>query len=214
MITRQRAIELVESYLAVMEWPGGGPTPEPAVYAVEEHSVGWLAFWESAAFVRTGDARFGFGGGGSHVLVDREDGSLHFVPNARDDDEGWEDHYLLQVKGVRRPDPLAAEVRALARSAGAVAAMGHLRKRAPGLSLRQARSYLTAVRDGAEPPEELASLTRKAPRWPLWPVETLAGPVEAPSGPVEAPSGAVGTPSGPADTSSGPVEAPSGPVER
>ncbi|MEK2491025.1 YrhB domain-containing protein [Kitasatospora purpeofusca] len=178
MISRERAIELVESYLAVMTWPGGGRAPEVAVYAVEGHSVGWLAFWDTAAFRRTGDARFSFGGGGSHVLVDREDGSLHFVPNARENDEGWEDHCLRQVKGVRRPDPLAAEVRALVRSAGAVAAMGHLRKRAPGLSLQQARAYLTAVREGAEPPEELASLTRKEPRWPLWPVETLAGPVE------------------------------------
>ncbi|MFJ4792463.1 YrhB domain-containing protein [Kitasatospora purpeofusca] len=178
MISRERAIELVESYLAVMTWPGGGTAPEVAVYAVEEHSVGWLAFWDTAAFRRTGDARFSLGGGGSHVLVDRHDGSLHFVPNARENDEGWEDHYLLQAKGVRRPDPLAAEVRALVRSAGAVAAMGHLRKRAPGLSPQQARAYLTAVREGAEPPEELASLTREEPRWPLWPVETLAGPVE------------------------------------
>ncbi|MEV0189817.1 YrhB domain-containing protein [Kitasatospora purpeofusca] len=180
MISRERAVELVESYLAAMTWPGGGPAPEVAVYAVEEHSVGWLAFWDTAAFARTGDARSGFGGGGSHVLVDREDGSLHFVPNARDGDDGWEEHYLLQVKGFRRPDPLAAEVRALLRSAGAVAAMGHLRKRAPALSLQQARAYLTAVREGAEPPEELAGLTREEPRWPLRPVETLAGPVVEP----------------------------------
>ncbi|KJY35929.1 YrhB domain-containing protein [Streptomyces sp. NRRL S-495] len=178
MISRERAIELVESYLAVREWPWDGPVPEVAVYAVEEHSVGWLAFWDTAAFARTRDARSSFGGGGSHVLVDREDGSLHFVPNARDLDEGWEDHYLLQAKGVRRPDPLAAEVRALLRSAGPVAAMGQLRKQAPKLSLRQAKEYLVAVREGAEPPEELASLTRKEPRWPLLPVETLSGPVE------------------------------------
>ncbi|MFJ8434781.1 YrhB domain-containing protein [Kitasatospora sp. NPDC094019] len=177
MISRERAIELVESYLAGTTWPGGGPMPEVAVHAVEEYSVGWLAFWDTAAFVRTWDARSSSGGGGSHVLVDREDGSLHFVPNARENDEGWEDHYLLQAKGVRRPDPLAAEVRALARSGGAVAAMGHLRRRAPALSLQQARSYLTAVREGAEPPEELAGLTREEPKWPLWPVETLAGPV-------------------------------------
>jgi hypothetical protein len=34
------------------------------------------------------------------------------------------------------------------------------------------------VRDGAEPPEELASLTRKEPKWPPLPIETLAGPVQ------------------------------------
>ncbi len=177
MITRERAIALVESYLATKDWPWE-QAPEVAVYAVEEHSVGWLVFWDSAEYARTRDARFSFGGGGSHVLVDLEDGSLHFVPNARDRDEGWEEHYLWETKGVRRPDPLAAEVRALARSAGAVAAMGHLRKRAPELSLSQARAYVEAVRDGAEPSEELAAPTRREPRWTVWPVETLAGPVE------------------------------------
>lgn len=34
------------------------------------------------------------------------------------------------------------------------------------------------VRDGAEPPEGLASLTREEPRWPPLPIETPAGPVE------------------------------------
>ncbi|WP_406115030.1 hypothetical protein [Kitasatospora purpeofusca] len=46
-------------------------------------------------------------------------------------------------------------------------------------------------REGAEPPEELAILTRKEPRWPLWPVETLAGPVELLAGPVEPRTGPV-----------------------
>ncbi|MET8703298.1 hypothetical protein ABZW10_31225 [Kitasatospora sp. NPDC004723] len=173
MIDKERAIELVECYLA-----GDGPAFERVVHAVEEYEVGWLVFWGPAASARAGDGGGRPVGGNSHVLVDRYDGSLHHVPDAWWPTEGWEDHYLLQTKGVRRPDPLAAAVRELVRSAGAVAAMRHLRRQAPGLGPREAKAYLAAVRDGAEPPEELAALTRKKPTSPLWPVETLAGPVE------------------------------------
>ncbi|MFF7454726.1 hypothetical protein [Kitasatospora sp. NPDC008115] len=171
MIDKERAVGLVESYLAgdLSE----GTRPERAVYAVEEYEVGWLVFWGP---VRS--ARDRIVGGNSHVLVDREDGSLHYVAEAWWQEEGWEDHYLLQTKGVRRPDPLAAEVRGLLRSDGAVAAMRHLRRRAPRLGLVEARAYLAAVRDGAEPPEELAGLTRKERTTPYWPVDTLAGPVD------------------------------------
>ncbi|GHC44145.1 hypothetical protein GCM10010507_18840 [Streptomyces cinnamoneus] len=63
-------------------------------------------------------------------------------------------------------------------SAGVVAAMSHLRKQAPRLSLQEAKSYVTTVRDGAEPPEELASPTRKGAKWPLLSIETLAGPAQ------------------------------------
>ncbi|MFE7189446.1 hypothetical protein [Kitasatospora sp. NPDC057541] len=173
MIDKERAIELVESYLA-----SDGPAFERTVHAVEEYDVGWLVFWGPAASARTGTGVGRPVGGDSHVLVDRYDGSLHYVPDAWGPTEGWEDHYLLQIKGVCRPDPLGAAVRELARSAGVVAAMGHLRKQAPELGLREAKAYLAAVRDGAEPPEELAALARKKPTSPLWPVETLAGPVE------------------------------------
>ncbi|MFB7469508.1 hypothetical protein [Kitasatospora sp. NPDC056184] len=190
MIDKERAIGLVESYLAgdrpAEQWHG--PVPELAVHAVEEYEVGWLVFWGPAAAARAGDGNGdgngngdGIGrpvGGNSHVLVDRHDGSLHYVPDAWWQAEEWEDHYLLQTKGARRPDPLAAEVRELLRSAGTVAAMRHLRRKAPGLGLPEAKAYLASVRDGAEPPEELAALTRKERTRPLWPVETLAGPVD------------------------------------
>ncbi|MFE2104365.1 hypothetical protein ACFXAF_00605 [Kitasatospora sp. NPDC059463] len=185
MIDRERAIGLVESYLeserpAAGERPAGpgpGPGPERVVHAVEEHEVGWLVFWGPSPDDRARSTHDRPVGGHSHVLVDRYDGSLHYVAEAWWQPEGWEDHYLLQTKGVRRPDPLAAEVRALVRSAGVVAAMRELRRRAPRLGLPQARAYITAVRDGAEPPEDLAALTRKEPLAPFWPVDTLAGPV-------------------------------------
>lgn len=180
MISRERAVELVESFLADEQssWPWKGPAPERVVYSVEEHSVGWLVFWNTAEHLRARDVRDRPVGSGGHYLVDRHDGSIHHVPGAWWLDEGWEEHYLLQTKGIRPPDPLAAAVRALVHSAGVVAAMGHLRKRAPRLSLQEAKAYVASVRDGAEPPEELASLTRKEPLQPPWPVETLTGPVQ------------------------------------
>ncbi|MFF2045675.1 hypothetical protein ACFVVX_35170 [Kitasatospora sp. NPDC058170] len=179
VIAKERAVELVESFLAGerLTWPWSGPVPELAVCQVEEHSVGWLVFWNVAESARTRDTRGGDLVSG-HYLVDRYDGSIHYVPGAGWLDEGWEEDYLLRTKGIRRPDPLASAVRGLVASAGVVAAMGHLRRKAPRLSLQQAKAYVTAVRDGAEPPEELASLTRKEPRWPILPIETVAGPVQ------------------------------------
>ncbi|WP_329395292.1 hypothetical protein [Streptomyces melanogenes] len=177
MISEERAVELVESFLAaeLPTWPWTGSAPTPDIYHVEERAVGWLVFWRSAEQARARDVRGSFVGG--HYLVNRNDGSIHYVPAVWWEEEGWEEQYLLQTKGIRRPDPLAAAVRALVHSAGVVAAMSHLRREAPRLSLKQAKVYVTSVQDGAEPPEELASLTRKEPKWPLLPIETLAGPV-------------------------------------
>ncbi|MEU5052072.1 hypothetical protein [Streptomyces sp. NPDC021096] len=178
MISEERAVELVESLLAreLPTWPWQGPAPTPDVYHVQERAVGWLVFWRSAEQARARDVRGSFVGG--HYLVDRYDGSIHYVPAVWGEDEGWEEQYLLQTKGIRPPDPLACAVRALVRSAGVVAAMSHLRRQAPRLSLREAKAYVAAVRDGAEPPEDLAVLTRREPKWPLLPIETLAGPVQ------------------------------------
>ncbi|MEU1308084.1 YrhB domain-containing protein [Streptomyces cinnamoneus] len=180
MISKERAVELVESFLAGerLTWPWRGPVPELVVHCVEEHTVGWLVFWKTAESARTRDARDRPVGSSAPYLVDRHDGSIHYVPATRWLDEGWEEHYLLETKGIRPPDPLASAVRALVHSAGVVAAMNHLRQQAPRLSLQEAKTYVTAVRDGAEPPEELASLTRKEKKWPLLPIETLAGPVQ------------------------------------
>ncbi|MFD9030871.1 YrhB domain-containing protein [Streptomyces sp. NPDC059567] len=182
MISKERAVELIESFLVreLPTWQWSGPAPTPDIYHVRESAVGWLVFWRSAEQARARDVRGSFVGG--HYLVDRNDGSIHFVPAACSQDEGWEEDYLLQTKGLRPPDPLASDVRALVRSAGVVAAMNHLRKQAPRMSLQEAKVYVTTVRDGAEPPEELASLTRKEPKWPLLPIETLAGPIQEGSG--------------------------------
>ncbi|WP_405014423.1 hypothetical protein [Kitasatospora sp. NBC_01539] len=178
MIPEERAVELVESLLADqrLAWPRKGPVPDLVVRHVEEFAVGWLVRWSTAACDRPGAEHRGVMGG-SHYLVDRHDGSIHHVPAAWWQDEGRQEDYLLQTRGTRPPDPPAASVRALAHSAGLVAAMSHLRKQAPRLSPQQARAYVTTVRTGAEPPEEPANLTRRVRTSPPLPVETLTGPV-------------------------------------
>ncbi|MFD8708625.1 YrhB domain-containing protein [Kitasatospora sp. NPDC059648] len=176
MISRERAVDLVESLLERERptWAWARLIPELAVYAVEERSVGWLVYWTSAEGARNPALRGNLLGG--PFLVDREDGSIHFV-SGTDWSESWEELYLWQVKGIRAPDPLAAEVRRIADAVGAAGAMQHLRRQAPRMSLQEAKAYVTIVRDGSEPPEELASLTRKPDPWPPGPIETLAGPV-------------------------------------
>ncbi|MER7585703.1 YrhB domain-containing protein [Kitasatospora sp. NPDC097691] len=177
MLSKEQAIELVESYLAreLPNWTWARLIPALAVYAVEEWPVGWLVHWTSAEGARD-PAKRGFLHGGPY-LVDREDGSIHFVPACRWSDD-WEEDYLWQVKGFRAPDPLAADVRRLANTVGTAAAMQHLRKQAPRVTLQEARTYVAAVRDGSEPSEELASLTRAPKPGPdPGPIRTLAGPV-------------------------------------
>ncbi|MFE9425448.1 YrhB domain-containing protein [Kitasatospora sp. NPDC006697] len=176
MIAKERAVKLVEALLAEerLTWPA--PVRELAICDVEEHAVGWLVFWNSAEYARTGAMGARLVGSGPY-LVDGSDGSIYHVPAVTWLTEDWQELYLRQIKGVRRLDPLAASVRSLANSAGAVAAMTHLRKQAPRLSPSAAKDYVMAVRNGAEPPEELARLTRAEQSCVRHFIETLTGPV-------------------------------------
>ncbi|MFD4656287.1 YrhB domain-containing protein [Kitasatospora sp. NPDC058444] len=167
-VTREQAAGIVESLLAEMPWR----KEELAILGVSEHAPGWIVAWNTAEYARTGDSRHLLVGGGP-FLVDRHDGSVHHIPTMTFMAHDWVALYFRQVKGIRPPDALAAEVRALARAEGAVAAMAHLRRRAPRLSLPQAKAYLLAVRDGAEPPEALADLTEKKDRCPPLPIATV-----------------------------------------
>ncbi|MFC8453564.1 YrhB domain-containing protein [Kitasatospora sp. NPDC057223] len=175
MISKERAVELVESLLTRerLTWAG----PELAICAVEERAVGWLVYWNSAEYARTRDPRDSLIGSGPY-LVDRHDGSIHHIPATTWIAKNWEEFYLQQIKGIRPPDPLASSVRALLHSAGVVAAMIHLRKQAPLLSLLEARAYVDALQGGAEPSEELAGRTRTQERCPRLSIETLSGPVQ------------------------------------
>ncbi|MFJ2771026.1 YrhB domain-containing protein [Streptomyces sp. NPDC087300] len=183
MVTRERAVELVEAQPArerQESHPAARP-PEVAVDDVEEHALGWLVHCQSVAYIRSRRFEDMLVGQGPY-LVDRLDGSIHHIPVTTHVGENWEALYLEQVRGVRPPDPLLTAVRALVDSEGTTAAMRHLRKHAPALRPQQAKAYVTAVRDGGEPPEELVSLTRKPDPCPPLGIETLAGPVREPPG--------------------------------
>jgi hypothetical protein len=178
VISKERAVELVESQLAKDRLAWSMPH-ELAIFDVTEHPVGWLVHWNTAEYIRTGDSSYRLGGGGPY-LVDRYDGSIHCINITTWVAEDWEALYLREIKGIKpsTPDPLAAAVRALVRDAGTVAAMRHLRRQAPRVNLRQAKAYVAAVQDGAEPPEELAVLTREEKQPLPLGISTLAGPLQ------------------------------------
>lgn len=167
-VTRARAVELVETLLFEVPWG----EHELVIRGVVEDAPGWIVAWNTAEYARTGDSRHVLAGGGPY-LVDRQDGSVHVIPGTTFRNHDRAALCLRQVKGVRPPDALAAEVRALAHTAGAVAAMAHLRRRAPRLSLPRAKADLAAVRDGAEPPEASADLTEEKVVCPPLPIRTV-----------------------------------------
>ncbi|MEU6604037.1 YrhB domain-containing protein [Streptomyces shenzhenensis] len=176
MVTKERAVQLVEDLLA-REQRESPWLPEVAVCDVEQHALGWLVRWESVEYIRSRDCAKMLIGHGPY-LVDGQDGSVHHIPVTTYVGENWEELYLQQVKGVRPPDPLLTAVQALVRSDGTMAAMRHLRRQAPLLTPRQAKTYVMALRDGAEPPEELVSLTRKPEICPPLPIKTLTDPTQ------------------------------------
>ncbi|AJE40795.1 YrhB domain-containing protein [Streptomyces nodosus] len=175
MISKERAVQLVEELLS-KEQQGSPWLPEVAVHHVKKHAFGWLFVCQSVEYVRSGDPAHLLVGSGPY-LVDGQDGSIHHIPVTTYHHEDWEQLYLQQIKGVRPPDPLLAAVRTLVRHDGTVAALRHLRGQAPRLTPGQAKAYVVALRNGAEPPEELVRLTREEERCPPLPIETLAGPV-------------------------------------
>ncbi|WP_031073108.1 YrhB domain-containing protein [Streptomyces sp. NRRL WC-3742] len=178
MISRERAVELVEAQLAKEQptWASASRC-ELAVVSVKKHEFGWAVFWNSAEYARTRDRHHMLIGSGPY-LVDGLDGSIHHIPTTTWMSRDWEELYLRQVRGDRSRDPVAREIRALVESDGAVAAMHHLRRRAPRLSPEQAQAYVAAVRGGGEPSEELAELTRAEELFRRPVIETLAGPVQ------------------------------------
>ncbi|MFI7631228.1 YrhB domain-containing protein [Microbispora rosea] len=177
MVTKERAVELVEALLRCkrQESLSMAGRPDLAVLDVEEHALGWLVIWQSVEYIRSRDLGKILVGHGPY-LVDRQDGSIHHIPVTTYIGEDWEELYLRQVKGIQPPDPLVTVVRELLCSEGTMAAIRHLRKQAPRLGPQEAKAYVMAVRDGAVPPEELMSLTRKPETYPPLSIETLTVP--------------------------------------
>ncbi|MFJ6137879.1 YrhB domain-containing protein [Kitasatospora sp. NPDC092286] len=178
MVTEERAVKLVEALLSKKRQEAlakYGKSPEVVVLSVEEHALGWLVGWQSVEYIRSRDPLNMLVGSGPY-LVDRQDGSIHHIPVVTFVVEDWEELYLWQVKGVRRPEPLMATVRALLQADGTVTAMRHLRKHAPALGLSEAKEYVMVMLDGGDPPEELMDLTRTPDVCSPLRIETLAGP--------------------------------------
>jgi hypothetical protein len=180
VISRERAVELVEAQLArereTNPWRAHGP--EVAVFGAEQHALGWLVRWQSVDWIRTRDFRHMLVGGGPY-LVDGEDGSIHHIPVTVYGTDGWEDLYREQVRGIPRPepsDPLLETVSDLVRSDGVMPALRHLRKHAPQLGIAEAQSYVRAVRDGATPPQDLLDRTKPPRTWFPFGIDTLTGP--------------------------------------
>ncbi|MEV7176611.1 YrhB domain-containing protein [Kitasatospora sp. NPDC093679] len=179
MITEERAVELVETELArdrlAHSWKAY--LPEFVAHRVDELAVGWLVFCQSAVWLRTRDEHDSFRSG--PYLVDRQDGSVHFVRETCLH-EDWQTFYRREVRGGTDDDPLVIEIRGLARSAGPVAAMHRLRRLHPRLGIAQAKAYVTAVAQGTRPPEELVRLTRPDDPGLRAGIQRLTGPAGQP----------------------------------
>jgi hypothetical protein len=173
VITRQRAVELAEALL--IEKRRQQPSlPELAIFQVKEHAFGWLVYWQSVDYLRSKDFGKMLTGHGPY-LVDREDGSIHYLPVTMRVDN-WHESYLEHVRGVRPKDSLLTTIQDLLSRSGVMAALRHLRREAPQVNLLDAKAYIDAVRNGEEPAENLLNHTR---RRTVLPFETLAGPAKA-----------------------------------
>ncbi|MEU4624960.1 YrhB domain-containing protein [Actinoplanes sp. NPDC023801] len=170
-------MKLVEAQLAV-EREAQPTLPELVVFKVEEHAFGWLVYWQSADYVKTSDFGRMLVGHGPY-LVDREDGRIHHIPVTTFVPGAWEELYRQQVKGIKPLDPLLTAVREILGRDGRLAALHHLRKHAPRLSLYEAKAYADALRAGGEPEDELVA--RAGPEQAgrtYFAIETLTGPAE------------------------------------
>ncbi|MFE1956772.1 YrhB domain-containing protein [Streptomyces sp. NPDC059479] len=154
VVARERAIELVERVLE----------PSEGIWRVEAHALGWLVRCQSRKWIETRDDRDLYIGAGPY-LVDGEDGSVHMIHVVAAQGDEWEAEYRHQVRGLPRPDPLAAEISRVLRTSGRVAAMSQLRSMAGAglLTLSQAKEYVTALGRGEPPPAELAALAAGPP---------------------------------------------------
>ncbi|MFD8969349.1 YrhB domain-containing protein [Streptomyces sp. NPDC059568] len=157
-VARERAVELVERVLE----------PSEGIWRVEAHALGWLVRCQSRKWIDTRDYRDLYIGGGPY-LVDGEDGSVHMIHVVAARGDEWEAEYRHQVRGLPRPDPLAAEISRVLRTNGRVAAMSQLRSVAGFLTLSQAKEYVTALGRGEAPPAELAALAAGPPDTVLFP---------------------------------------------
>ncbi|MFE2764603.1 YrhB domain-containing protein [Streptomyces halstedii] len=185
MITRERAVELVEALLLRerQESPSWALWPDVAVCRVVEHDLGWAVSWQSVEYIRGDTDKMLIGHG--PYLVDRYDGSIHHIPATTYRDPQWPEAYRRQVKGIspterpEPPDPLIAALRALVHSDGVLAAVRYLRRQILQLGIQDAKAHVIAIRNGSDSLEELSSFRGRDDKSWLLPISTLAGPVSS-----------------------------------
>ncbi|MFI1930595.1 YrhB domain-containing protein [Streptomyces sp. NPDC020330] len=205
MIERDAAVRTVEEELErdYQRQLSAGLNPmRMAVSDVERHELVWIVFWTSEEYLRTRDPNLMLAGNGPY-LVDRVDGSLHWIGVVASVTDAWEADYRSRIRGQTTRtavDELHDEVRAVAEARGRIHAMHTLRRSVPTLSLAQTVEYVTALQRGDAPAHlaELATGELVPPTDPFLSVTTIRGAEHGPQRAVD-----VSTPPGPAPRRTG-----------
>lgn len=182
MIERDTAVRIVEEELEhdyQRQLSAGLDPLRMAVSHTERHELVWIVSWTSEEYLRTLDPNLLLAGNGPY-LVDRVDGSLHWIGVLSAVTDAWETDYRSRIRGqVTRTavDELHDEVRAVTDARGRVHAMHILRGRVPALSHAQTIEYVTALQRGDAPAHlaEVATGALVPPTDPFFSVTTIRG---------------------------------------
>ncbi|WP_097868350.1 YrhB domain-containing protein [Streptomyces sp. rh34] len=182
MIERDAAVRTVEEELErdyQRQLSAGLDPMRMAVSDVERHELVWIVFWTSEEYLRTLDPNLMLAGNGPY-LVDRVDGSLHWINVVSAVTDAWETDYRSRIRGQATRtavDELHDEVRAVAEARGRIHAMHILRRSVPALSHAQTIEYVTALQRGDAPAHltEVATGELVPPTDPFLSVTTVRG---------------------------------------
>ncbi|MFD8076311.1 YrhB domain-containing protein [Streptomyces sp. NPDC059718] len=158
MIEREDAVRRVQEHLDRC-FPG-----RMAVVEAEEHELVWVVVYQSAEYVRSGDAKHLLAGNGPY-LVDRADGRMHAIGPVDYLMGGWEDEYRSRVRGVpvrTAVDDLDDGIRTSVAARGRVFAMVELRERIPALTPADALAYVTALQAARPAPRRALAVVSEA----------------------------------------------------
>ncbi|GAA2308043.1 hypothetical protein GCM10010149_67610 [Nonomuraea roseoviolacea subsp. roseoviolacea] len=188
MIDRELARRLIEELLRAEERECAnrhGQVVPLAVIRVTEHRLGWIVSYQSQAYLRSGNGNDVLAGNGPY-LVDRYDGSIHFIPVTDYVTGLWEEDYEQRIKPIGSVEndphgdiPFATEVRE-ALGEGRTAAIRLLRRLVPSLNMAQASDYVAAIGAGERPTAELIEMVRPPePFSPRLGIVTITGPLSS-----------------------------------
>ncbi|WUD71191.1 YrhB family protein [Streptomyces sp. NBC_00510] len=158
MIEREDAVRRVQEHLDRC-FPG-----RMAVVEAEEHELVWVVVYQSAEYVRSGDAKQLLAGNGPY-LVDRADGRMHAIGPVDYLMGGWEGEYRARVRGLpvrTAVDDLDDGIRTSVAARGRVFAMVELRERIPALTPADALAYVTALQAVRPAPRRALAVVSEA----------------------------------------------------